>query len=133
MARPRRTSSLVTALLVAALAGAAFVPAFRAESSTKVALRAEGKKRLTLQEVREKEMMKEAAQVKEMQESAERNKYQPGTYVPDDKKEVYEDNPVIFLAPLAAWSLVAGGLYFYANFMNTPKDNFSLLPPELRG
>ena len=87
---------------------------------------------MTLQEVREREMMKEAAMQKEAQQKEAAQKYRPGTFVPDDKKEIREDNPLIFLAPLAAWAIISSGLWINANIINPPKENFSLLPKEMR-
>ncbi|CAE7870603.1 unnamed protein product, partial [Symbiodinium microadriaticum] len=140
MDRPRRSriSPLplaVVALLVFLVAPLmpTFLPAWNTAGESRVALRAEGKKRLTLQEVRELEMKKGIQQQKEDKDSEEKFKYRPGTYVPEEMKTKQEDNPAIFFAPLAFWTLMITGLFVYANVVNSPKANFSLLPPELRG
>lgn len=125
-----RHSCLILIALTFALARCFLYASSRDQSS--VSLRAEGKKRMTLQEVREREMMKEAAMQKEAQEKEAAQKYRPGTYVPDDKKEITEDNPLIFLAPVAAWAIISSGLWINANIVNPPKENFSLLPKEMR-
>eukprot|EP00913_Durusdinium_trenchii_P015791 g14839.t1 len=115
----RRSCFILIAVLLATYLAPSFVGNARSENVTKVALRAEGKKRLTLQE--------EAA------EKEARQKYRPGTYVPEELKDKdYADNPLIFFAPLAAWAIVSTGLWVNANILNPPKDNFSLLPKELR-
>mmetsp|Transcript_15631 Transcript_15631/g.19129 ORF Transcript_15631/g.19129 Transcript_15631/m.19129 type:complete len:135 (-) Transcript_15631:127-531(-) len=121
-------------LLALALAARSFTFLYSSGSRdhSSVSLRAEGKKRMTLQEVREREMMKEAAMQKEAQEKEAAQKYRPGTFVPDDKKEITEDNPLIFAAPLVAWLIVSSGLWINANILNPPKENFSLLPKEMR-
>eukprot|EP00930_Biecheleria_cincta_P057991 TRINITY_DN43858_c0_g1_i1.p2 TRINITY_DN43858_c0_g1~~TRINITY_DN43858_c0_g1_i1.p2 ORF type:complete len:168 (-),score=40.35 TRINITY_DN43858_c0_g1_i1:155-658(-) len=53
-------------------------------------------------------------------------KYQPNTFKLEKDKKAEEDPPFIFLAPLAAWTIILGSVYAYSS-SQPPTQNFDLV------